>query len=100
VLLALPEKAQFELRATTNRGRLENEFGSAFSIDERREGGTLSGRTGDGANMTVTVGRGSITLRKSSGDMFVQPVPPRAVEPRPPRGVDPPEPPKVRGERT
>ena len=91
VLLALPEKAKFELRATTNRGEIENHFGSGFTVDERREGGTLSGRTGDGPNITVTVGRGSITLRKATGEFFAQPPPPPK---------EPPEPPPVRGERT
>jgi hypothetical protein len=93
VTLALPDKAKFELRATTGRGQLDNSFGEVINVDERREGGALTGRAGDGPTISVTVNRGNLTVRKSSGEMFAHPAPPAPVAP-------PPEPPKVRGERT
>jgi hypothetical protein len=91
VTLSLPDKAKFELRATTGRGQLDNAFGESVNVDERREGGTISGRTGDGPTITVNVNRGNLTLRKSSGEMFARPSLPAEAPP-------PPRPPK--GERT
>jgi hypothetical protein len=93
VTMSLPDKAKFELRATTGRGQLDNTFGEAVNVDERREGGTITGRTGDGPTITVNVNRGNLTLRKSSGEMFARPSLPPAEAPPPP-----PRPPK--GERT
>lgn len=96
--LALPGAAKFDLKATTSRGELTNEFGGALATrqeDERRHGsgGAIVGSTGPGATVVVTTARGSITVRKDSG------APPAEIArevPKPTTPPPPPAPPKVR----
>ncbi len=69
--LALPASAKFELKAVTNRGELNNEFGpvlkTEFDNEERRTGGTIVGSVGQGPVITLATDRGSITIRKDTG---------------------------------
>jgi len=87
--LALPGSAKFELKATTSRGDLNNEYGTVlkteYENDRRHEaGGSISGSVGEGPALTLTTDRGTITIRKDTG----------AAPPEPPR---PPKPPKAPG---
>ncbi|MGC9971738.1 MAG: DUF4097 family beta strand repeat-containing protein [Bryobacteraceae bacterium] len=83
--LALPESAKFELKATTSRGDLNNEYGAALRTDyengRRHEaGGSILGSVGQGPSITVTTDRGTVTVRKDTGG---PPPPPRP--PKPPK---------------
>ncbi len=64
--LALPENAKFSLKATTDRGEVENDYSPAIKLESsERRGGTLRGSTGPGPEITVDSNRGTVTLRKA-----------------------------------
>ena len=87
--LTLPDSAKFDLRATTTRGDLNNEYGTALRTEyqsERRHesGGSITGVVGQGPPITLATERGSITIRKDTG-----------APPKPPAPPAPPKPPGV-----
>lgn len=91
--LAVPSAAKFELRAVSERGEIENDYGAPFSGDSDREGkrhgSTLQGSVGQGPMVKLTTDRGLIRLRKaSSEDIRVE------QPPKPPRVPNPPIPPE------
>jgi DUF4097 and DUF4098 domain-containing protein YvlB len=63
--LELPESAKFELRATTNRGEVQNEYGSPLESEAEGQGARLKGKVGEGPLLTITTDRGSVTVKKS-----------------------------------
>jgi len=63
--LELPATAKFELKATTNRGEVHNEFGDPLQTQTEGKGGTIKGSVGQGPTITITTDRGSITVKKS-----------------------------------
>ena len=63
--LELPESAKFELKATTNRGEVQNEYGSPLESAGEGQGATLKGKVGDGPVLTITTDRGAVTVKKS-----------------------------------
>jgi DUF4097 and DUF4098 domain-containing protein YvlB len=67
--LALPQSATFALTASTDRGEIENEFGEALKQRTQGHGARLEGAIGSGPDLTLTTDRGSITVRKSSGEV-------------------------------
>lgn len=70
--LMLPVAAKFELKGTTERGEVVNEFGTALTAQNEGEhgrNGTISGRTGTGPVITLVTSRGNITVRKDEGHM-------------------------------
>jgi len=69
IVFGVPEKASFDLRAESEKGDVENEFGPPFQADSSGRGGSLRGSTGDGPSVVLTTGRGSVTIRKDSGEM-------------------------------
>jgi hypothetical protein len=65
--LALPESARFQLKAMTGRGEVNNDFGPPLRAEAERgeaRGGSIEGAIGDGPVLTLSTGRGSITVRK------------------------------------
>ena len=66
--LALPQKANFALSATTDHGEIENEFGDGLTAREQGHGARLEGAIGTGPNVNVATDRGTITVRKSTAD--------------------------------
>ncbi len=81
--LALPVAANFELRAATNHGELNNDFGPALKTEYQNAshtGGSLTGSVGQGPAIVLSTDRGSITIRKDSG------APPAPMAPLPPKG--------------
>jgi DUF4097 and DUF4098 domain-containing protein YvlB len=96
--LAVPAAAKFELKATTSRGEIENEFGPPLKLDvysgesdrnrDKKRASTLTGSVGDGPAITLTTDRGNVTVRKGTGEQVSL----KAVPPKPPA---PPEPLKV-----
>jgi DUF4097 and DUF4098 domain-containing protein YvlB len=69
--LRLPPSARFELKGTTRHGEVVNDFGAALAADDgdkHHRGASISGKTGPGPEITLTVERGNITIRKDEGD--------------------------------
>jgi len=63
--LALPEKAAFQLMATTERGEAMNDFGAPIRQETEGRGASLKGGTGAGPEITITTDRGSLLVRKA-----------------------------------
>jgi DUF4097 and DUF4098 domain-containing protein YvlB len=68
--LALPQSATFAITASTDRGEIENQFGEALKQRTQGRGARLEGTIGAGPDLTLTTDRGSITVRKSGGDVM------------------------------
>jgi len=66
--LALPNGARFDLKASTDRGEVHNDYGDPLKIDESHRGATITGVSGSGPQVRLETGRGSVTVRKASGD--------------------------------
>ncbi len=70
VELTLPEKAAFDLKASTNRGEVSNDFGDPLktvSDEHGRGSGSITGTIGQGPAIVVQTDRGAVTVRKDSG---------------------------------
>ena len=98
VEIALPEKARFEISATTKRGEINNDFGAPLKADEEGRGGSIQGSTGPGGpKFTLNTERGSLTVRRNATVEVTNFFPPAAPVPAaPPKAVLPtvPAPPK------
>lgn len=88
VELALPEGSAFELKATTQKGEVENDFGGALHTESMGRGNTIRGSVGNGPALTIETQRGTVTVRKSTG----QDADWEVSEPKP---MPPPNPPKL-----
>jgi DUF4097 and DUF4098 domain-containing protein YvlB len=80
--LVLPESAKFELKATTNRGELNNDYGPVLKTEFENDrhpqaGGAIVGAVGQGPTITLSTGRGTVTVRKDTGAPPRPPKPPR-----------------------
>jgi hypothetical protein len=64
IALTLPAGAKFSLKAATDRGEAENEFGPALKLETRDHGATLSGVVGQGAEINVVTRRGAVRVAK------------------------------------
>ena len=62
--LTVPQAGQFALAASTDHGDINNEFGGALTGHSEKMGSRLDGSVGSGADVTLTTGRGNITVRK------------------------------------
>jgi DUF4097 and DUF4098 domain-containing protein YvlB len=90
--LALPAGAKFDLRASTEHGEGDNDYGEPLREEEAGHGGaTIAGSTGAGPQLRVETGRGSVTVRKASGDETTT-FPDIPSVPKPP---NPPKPPSA-----
>jgi DUF4097 and DUF4098 domain-containing protein YvlB len=87
--LALPPGAKFDLRASTDHGDADNEYGDPLHVDESGRGNTITGTTGAGPQLRLETGRGSITVRKAGSDDAVAPAEP--TPPSPPKLSNPPK---------
>lgn len=76
IAMSLPPAAAFKLKAETERGGIENEFGASLKLvdDGPKRGATLEGSVGAGPDVTLHTSRGQITIRKAGA----VPVPPAA----------------------
>jgi putative adhesin len=66
--LAIPPGGKFDLKATTDRGEVHNDYGVPLSVDESHRGATIVGSTGSGPQVRLETGRGSVTVRKASSE--------------------------------
>ncbi len=91
---SVPAQAKFDLKATANRGEIQNDFSETFRLEESgNRGHVLSGTVGvGGASVVLRSNRGGITVRKA--DELTSP--PAAPAPKAPPA--PPAKPEVRVE--
>jgi DUF4097 and DUF4098 domain-containing protein YvlB len=68
--LALPPGAKFDLKASTDRGELRNEFGTPLTVHETEggDGGSIAGVVGAGPEVHIETDRGTVTVRKAGAD--------------------------------
>src|SRR5260370_277248 len=66
--LALPAGAKFDLKASTDRGEVHNDYGSPLTVDESHHGATIVGASGSGPQMRLETGRGAVTVPKASSE--------------------------------
>jgi DUF4097 and DUF4098 domain-containing protein YvlB len=64
--VGLPQGATFALNANTDRGEIDNEFGDALREQTQGNGARLEGTVGNGPDVSLTTGRGNITVRKAN----------------------------------
>lgn len=91
--LAIPTAAKFDLRASTNRGEIENEFGDPLKVESDGRGAKLQGIVGVGPVLNLATNRGTITVRRTSADEILPPSMPKHPSEKEPS--EPPEPPKA-----
>jgi DUF4097 and DUF4098 domain-containing protein YvlB len=63
--LELPESAKFDLKATTSRGEVRNDFGPAIQSETSGPGASLKGKVGEGPAITLRTERGTVSVKKS-----------------------------------
>jgi len=83
--LALPENAKLDLKASTDRGEVHNDYGDSLRVEENNRGATIAGGSG-GPQVRLETGRGAVTVRKASADELDFPHPPNA--PSPPKAIE------------
>jgi DUF4097 and DUF4098 domain-containing protein YvlB len=66
--LALPAGAKYDLKASTDRGEVHNDFGAPLTVDDSHRGATIAGASGSGPQMRLETGRGAVTVRKASSE--------------------------------
>jgi hypothetical protein len=107
--LAIPAAAKFALRADVQKGEVNNDFGTAVQTESAGRGASMRGTVGDGPAIVLNADRGSVTVRKATGE-YASPLGPRqgsmnsdAELPEPgklPKAPKPPAPPeKLKVER-
>ena len=92
ITLALTPGSKFDLRASTDRGDGNNEYGEPLREDSSGRGATIEGSTGGGPQLRLVTGRGSITVRKASaGESVTFPDIPSTppTPPKPPKATSP-----------
>jgi DUF4097 and DUF4098 domain-containing protein YvlB len=77
--LALPEGSKFDLKASTDRGEVHNDYGGPLRVDENERGATIVGGSG-GPQLRLETGRGAVTVRKANADeQSDTPAPPKPI---------------------
>jgi hypothetical protein len=66
--LALPPAAKFDLKASTDHGEVHNEFGTGLNMQESEPGGSISGGVAGAPEIHAITDRGTLTVRKETGD--------------------------------
>lgn len=88
--LALVPGSRFDLRASTSRGEVQNDFGAPLQAESGGRGATLKGSAGQGPQVQLNTDRGNILVRKGTGELMAE-----AEPPPPPKAPKPPTPPVV-----
>jgi len=87
--LGLPEKAKFDLKASTQRGEAHNNYGDALTVSDERHGATIvSSGSSDGPQLRLDTMRGTLTVHKGEIEEAETPVAPTA--PASPKTLSPP----------
>lgn len=64
IVIALPEKAAFELKGSTSQGEVENEYGAPLQTKTSGRSATIEGDTGKGPPITLTTDRGTVSVKR------------------------------------
>ncbi len=76
--LTLPENGKFSLRASVEKGEIENDFIGLPSVQEDRRGAVLNGSIGTGNEVAVRTDRGTLRIRKGgAAEAMLPPLPPK-----------------------
>ncbi len=78
--LALPADAKFDLKVSTDRGEVHNDFGGPLKVEDTNHGGIVTGSTG-GAPVRLETARGSVTVRKLTSEQATSPDAPSPPSP-------------------
>jgi len=65
--LSLAGGSRFDLKASTDRGEVHNDYGSPLTVDESQRGATITGNSG-GPQLRLETGRGAVTVRRAGAD--------------------------------
>ena len=65
--LALAEGSKFDLKASTDRGEVHNDYGDPLRVEETNRGATIVGGSG-GPQVRLETDRGAVTVRKATAD--------------------------------
>jgi putative adhesin len=98
ITLALPAGGKFDLRASTAHGEADNEYGDPLREQEAGHGNIIAGSTGGGPELRLETGRGSVNVRKASGEETTTFPDIPSAPPKPPKAPTPPNPPSLRVE--
>jgi DUF4097 and DUF4098 domain-containing protein YvlB len=63
--LTIPEKATFELHASTSQGDVDNQYGKGIETDSQGRSATIRSDSNGGPAIMMTTDRGNITVKKS-----------------------------------
>ena len=66
--LIVPDRATFDLQATAERGEAFNGYGPQIRQERDGRTATLKGKVGNGPTIRLTASRGTVSVRKESGD--------------------------------
>jgi DUF4097 and DUF4098 domain-containing protein YvlB len=78
--LALPADAKFDLKVSTDRGEVHNDFGGPLKVEDTNHGGIITGSTG-GSPVRLETARGSVTVRKLTSEQATSPDTPSPPNP-------------------
>jgi DUF4097 and DUF4098 domain-containing protein YvlB len=98
ITLALPPGVKFDLRASTSHGDADNEYGDPLREQEAGHGNTIAGSTGGGPELRLETGRGSVNVRKASGEETTTFPDIPSAPPKPPKPPTAPNPPDLKVE--
>jgi DUF4097 and DUF4098 domain-containing protein YvlB len=85
--LALAEGSKFDLKASTDRGEVHNDYGDPLRVEETNRGATIVGGSG-GPQLRLETGRGAVTVRKATADEVTFPnIPTQPDAPKPPKPI-------------
>ncbi len=62
--LSIPETAAFDLKANTEQGEVENDFGNALTIATVGRASSAKGSVGKGPGVQLVTGRGTVSIKK------------------------------------
>lgn len=94
--LGLPDSAAFHLNARVDRGEIDNSFSDALRLEKDGRGASLKGSLGQGPEVILSAGRGTILIRKAApGSPEWDAAAPRLKAPQLPAVPRPPRPPRI-----
>jgi len=88
ISLVLPDKAPFQLLATTDHGEAVNDFGSPIQKETDGHSSSLKGTEGQGAAIHVVTERGTVTVRKAGSDTDAPEKPEKPEKPEEPEKAE------------
>jgi hypothetical protein len=88
ISLVLPDKAAFQLVATTDHGEAVNDFGTPIQKETDGHSASLKGTVGQGAAIHVTTERGTVTVSKAGSETDAPEKPEKPEKPESPEKAE------------